>query len=64
MDKTLALGQLVLSVLGLLCTVVGGIGNIVMGGISSLMGYAAVMFFVVMAVKLVGRSWKEYTNCK
>lgn len=59
MDKFMSLGQLVMSIIMLLCVVAYGIGNAIKGTIG-LIGILAVLFIAYFVWTMVRLAWAEY----
>lgn len=65
MDKTFALGQLILASIMLACVVIGVPANIIVGNITSIGGILLSLGIVYLVWLIVRESWKEYKEeCK
>ena len=64
MDKLFCVVQLVLTVVLLLCVIIGGIGNIAAGNIKGAAGIGVVVLFAAGAWRLVALTWREYKACR
>ena len=64
MDKTVALGQLILASIMLACVVIGVPANIIVGNITSIGGILFSLGIVYLVWLIVRESWKEYKECK
>ena len=62
MDKTFALGQLILASIMLACVVIGVPANIIVGNITSIGGILFSLGIVYMVWLIVRESWKEYSR--
>lgn len=63
MDKLMGLGQLVMSVIMLLCVVAWGIGSTIKGDLS-ILGIIVVLFIAYLVWTIVRTAWVEYQQEK
>ena len=59
MDKTFTIAQLIICALIFLCVVVGVVGHIVLGHITSVLGFLVSILFIALAWVLLRISYKE-----
>lgn len=64
MDRFFSLTQLILSCIMLLCVVTGVVAHIVLGHITSFLGYLVAIIFLILIWNLVRLSWNEYIEDK
>lgn len=64
MDKFFSLALLVLSCIMLFCLVISVVSHVIMGNITSLLGYLVSLIFLCLMSNLVRISFKEYIEEK
>lgn len=64
MDKTFVIAQQIIAAVMFLCVIVGVVGHIVLGHITSIFGYLMAFIFLALMWKLLRLSWKEYVEVK
>lgn len=59
MDKTFSIAQLIIAAVIFLCVITGVVGHIVLGHITSLLGFLVSFVFVALSWVLLRISYKE-----
>ena len=59
MDKTLSIAQLIIAAVIFLCVITGVVGHIVLGHITSVLGFLVSFVFVALSWVLLRISYKE-----
>ena len=59
MDKTFTIAQLIIAAVIFLCVITGVVGHIVLGHITSVLGFLASFVFVALSWVLLRISYKE-----
>lgn len=64
MDKTFSIAQLIIAAVIFLCVITGVVGHIVLGHITSVLGFLVSIVFVALSWVLLRISYKELReNC-